>query len=174
MSSASTTTSASFTGQVLFCPTAEICQRHLVLVLPSVFPPLPLSLHSSLQINQPKASALPLAELDCKIIFKRVVQPHWVRSVYKKAHKNQVGQIYLLFLSWFLPFVLQSAKSLQGNKDSRILWVKDDFLLTTGFDMVRTSKVRHMTSLFLYPFPFSPNCTSLRPLIIVFSSGQHI
>uniref|UniRef100_A0A8C6KGN9 Coronin n=1 Tax=Nothobranchius furzeri TaxID=105023 RepID=A0A8C6KGN9_NOTFU len=34
-------------------------------------------------------------------------------------------------------FLLQSAKSLQNNKDSRILWAKDDLLVTTGFDMVR-------------------------------------
>ncbi|XP_032442849.1 coronin-7-like isoform X3 [Xiphophorus hellerii] len=37
---------------------------------------------------------------------------------------------------------VQSAKSLQSNKDSRILWAKDDFLLTTGFDMMRTREVR--------------------------------
>ncbi|KAF0032705.1 hypothetical protein F2P81_014995 [Scophthalmus maximus] len=30
---------------------------------------------------------------------------------------------------------VQSAKSLQNNKDSRVLWAKDDLLLTTGFDM---------------------------------------
>ncbi|TNM97400.1 hypothetical protein fugu_015556 [Takifugu bimaculatus] len=30
---------------------------------------------------------------------------------------------------------VQSAKGLQSNKDSRILWVKDDLLVTTGFDM---------------------------------------
>ncbi|KAM4535896.1 coronin-7-like isoform 1-T1 [Fundulus diaphanus] len=37
---------------------------------------------------------------------------------------------------------VQSAKSLQNNKDSRILWAKDDFLLTTGFDTMRTREVR--------------------------------
>ncbi|XP_073350573.1 coronin-7 [Pagrus major] len=37
---------------------------------------------------------------------------------------------------------VQSAKSLQNNKDSRILWAKDNFLLTTGFDMMRTREVR--------------------------------
>uniref|UniRef100_A0A3Q2PC43 Coronin n=1 Tax=Fundulus heteroclitus TaxID=8078 RepID=A0A3Q2PC43_FUNHE len=37
---------------------------------------------------------------------------------------------------------VQSAKSLQSNKDSRILWAKDDFLLTTGFDTMRTREVR--------------------------------
>ncbi|XP_060945712.1 coronin-7 [Limanda limanda] len=37
---------------------------------------------------------------------------------------------------------VQSAKSLQSNKDSRILWAKDDFLLTTGFDMSRSREVR--------------------------------
>lgn len=37
---------------------------------------------------------------------------------------------------------VQSAKSLQNNKDSRILWVKDDRLLTTGFDMMRSREVR--------------------------------
>ncbi|KAM6913724.1 coronin-7 [Lycodopsis pacificus] len=37
---------------------------------------------------------------------------------------------------------VQSAKSLQNNKDSRILWAKDDFLLTTGFDMMRSREVR--------------------------------
>ncbi|XP_029293414.1 coronin-7-like isoform X1 [Cottoperca gobio] len=37
---------------------------------------------------------------------------------------------------------VQSAKSLQNNKDSRILWAKEDFLLTTGFDMMRTREVR--------------------------------
>ncbi|GLD66185.1 coronin-7-like protein [Lates japonicus] len=37
---------------------------------------------------------------------------------------------------------VQSAKSLQNNKDSRILWAKDDFLLTTGFDMMRGREVR--------------------------------
>ncbi|XP_054891009.1 coronin-7-like isoform X1 [Poeciliopsis prolifica] len=37
---------------------------------------------------------------------------------------------------------VQSAKSLQSNKDSRILWAKDDFLLTSGFDTMRTREVR--------------------------------
>ncbi|KAM9346479.1 coronin-7 [Symphorus nematophorus] len=37
---------------------------------------------------------------------------------------------------------VQSAKSLQSNKDSRILWTKEDFLLTTGFDMMRCREVR--------------------------------
>ncbi|XP_008281999.1 coronin-7 isoform X1 [Stegastes partitus] len=37
---------------------------------------------------------------------------------------------------------VQSAKSLQSNKDSRILWVRDDRLLTTGFDMTRSREVR--------------------------------
>lgn len=37
---------------------------------------------------------------------------------------------------------VQSAKILQGNKDSRILWVKDDFLLTTGFDMMRNREAK--------------------------------
>lgn len=37
---------------------------------------------------------------------------------------------------------VQSAKSLQSNKDSRILWAKDDLLLTTGFDTMRTREVR--------------------------------
>ncbi|XP_030592272.1 coronin-7-like isoform X1 [Archocentrus centrarchus] len=37
---------------------------------------------------------------------------------------------------------VQSAKSLQSNKDSRILWTKDDLLLTTGFDMMRSREAR--------------------------------
>ncbi|XP_047213086.1 coronin-7-like isoform X2 [Girardinichthys multiradiatus] len=37
---------------------------------------------------------------------------------------------------------VQSAKSLQSNKDSRILWAKDDLLLTTCFDMMRAREVR--------------------------------
>ncbi|XP_035471368.1 coronin-7 [Scophthalmus maximus] len=37
---------------------------------------------------------------------------------------------------------VQSAKSLQNNKDSRVLWAKDDLLLTTGFDMIRTREVK--------------------------------
>lgn len=37
---------------------------------------------------------------------------------------------------------VQSAKSLQNNKDSRILWAKEDLLLTTGFDMMRTREVK--------------------------------
>ncbi|XP_044038262.1 coronin-7 isoform X2 [Siniperca chuatsi] len=37
---------------------------------------------------------------------------------------------------------VQSAKSLQSNKDSRILWAKDDLLLTTGFDTMRGREVR--------------------------------
>ncbi|XP_059204248.1 coronin-7 [Centropristis striata] len=37
---------------------------------------------------------------------------------------------------------VQSAKGLQNNKDSRILWAKDDFLLTTGFDMMRGREAR--------------------------------
>ncbi|KAM7371985.1 hypothetical protein PAMP_009185 [Pampus punctatissimus] len=40
---------------------------------------------------------------------------------------------------------LLSAKSLQNNKDSRILWAKDDLLLTTGFDMVRKSPAQMRT-----------------------------
>ncbi|KAF6732541.1 Coronin-7 [Oryzias melastigma] len=37
---------------------------------------------------------------------------------------------------------VQSAKSLQSNKDSRILWAMDDLLVTTGFDMMRSREVR--------------------------------
>ncbi|XP_054861305.1 coronin-7-like isoform X3 [Amphiprion ocellaris] len=37
---------------------------------------------------------------------------------------------------------VQSTKSLQSNKDSRLLWVKDDRLLSTGFDMMRSREVR--------------------------------
>lgn len=37
---------------------------------------------------------------------------------------------------------VQSTKGLQNNKDSRILWTKDDLLLTTGFDMMRGREVR--------------------------------
>ncbi|XP_068191934.1 coronin-7-like isoform X1 [Antennarius striatus] len=37
---------------------------------------------------------------------------------------------------------VQSTKGLQNNKDSRILWAKDNFLLTTGFDMVRSRELR--------------------------------
>ncbi|XP_061568464.1 coronin-7 [Cololabis saira] len=37
---------------------------------------------------------------------------------------------------------VQSAKSLQSNKDSRIMWAKDDLLVTTGFDTMRSREVR--------------------------------
>ncbi|XP_041823554.1 coronin-7-like isoform X1 [Melanotaenia boesemani] len=37
---------------------------------------------------------------------------------------------------------VQSAKCLQNNKDSRILWATDDLLVTTGFDMMRSREVR--------------------------------
>lgn len=37
---------------------------------------------------------------------------------------------------------IQSAKSLQSNKDSRILWAIDDLLLTTGFDTMRNREAR--------------------------------
>uniref|UniRef100_A0A8C6TFY4 Coronin n=1 Tax=Neogobius melanostomus TaxID=47308 RepID=A0A8C6TFY4_9GOBI len=37
---------------------------------------------------------------------------------------------------------IQSTKGLQNSKDSRILWAKDDLLLTTGFDMMRGREVR--------------------------------
>ncbi|XP_029015319.1 coronin-7-like isoform X1 [Betta splendens] len=37
---------------------------------------------------------------------------------------------------------VQSAKGLQNNKDSRVLWAKDDFLLTSGFDMMRGREVK--------------------------------
>ncbi|KAM6957237.1 coronin-7 [Aplochiton taeniatus] len=38
---------------------------------------------------------------------------------------------------------VQSASSLQSNKDSRVLWVRDsDQLLTTGFDTMRSREVR--------------------------------
>ncbi|XP_075999218.1 coronin-7 [Genypterus blacodes] len=37
---------------------------------------------------------------------------------------------------------VQSAKSLDNNKDSRIMWTKEDFLLTTGFDMMRSRELR--------------------------------
>ncbi|KAA0706139.1 Coronin-7 [Triplophysa tibetana] len=36
----------------------------------------------------------------------------------------------------------ECAQGLLGNKDSRILWVKDDNLLTTGFNQVRQQEVR--------------------------------
>ncbi|XP_037544478.1 coronin-7 [Nematolebias whitei] len=37
---------------------------------------------------------------------------------------------------------VQSAKCLQNNKDSRILWTKEDQLLTSGFDMMCSREVR--------------------------------
>ncbi|KAM3597362.1 uncharacterized protein V6R79_003588 [Siganus canaliculatus] len=37
---------------------------------------------------------------------------------------------------------VQSAKSLDSNKDSRILWTKDNFLVTTGFDMMRNREAK--------------------------------
>lgn len=38
---------------------------------------------------------------------------------------------------------VQSAKGLQSNKDSRIVWVKDsDHILTTGFDQIRSREVK--------------------------------
>uniref|UniRef100_A0A8D3C150 Coronin n=1 Tax=Scophthalmus maximus TaxID=52904 RepID=A0A8D3C150_SCOMX len=37
---------------------------------------------------------------------------------------------------------LTPVQSLQNNKDSRVLWAKDDLLLTTGFDMIRTREVK--------------------------------
>lgn len=37
---------------------------------------------------------------------------------------------------------VQSTKGLQNNKDSRILWTRDELLLTTGFDMMRGREVR--------------------------------
>ncbi|XP_034047254.1 coronin-7-like [Thalassophryne amazonica] len=37
---------------------------------------------------------------------------------------------------------VQSVKSLQSNKDSRILWTKDDLLVTTGFDTMRNREAR--------------------------------
>lgn len=37
---------------------------------------------------------------------------------------------------------VQSTKGLQNNKDSRILWARDELLLTTGFDMMRGREVR--------------------------------
>lgn len=37
---------------------------------------------------------------------------------------------------------VQSAKSLQNNKDSRVLWTKDELLLTTGFDMMRNRELK--------------------------------
>ncbi|XP_057200954.1 coronin-7 [Triplophysa rosa] len=40
------------------------------------------------------------------------------------------------------PSAVQCAQGLLGNKDSRILWVKDDHLLTTGFNQVRQQEVR--------------------------------
>lgn len=69
--------------------------------------------------------------------------------------------MFYLFLIWFLTFVLQSAKSLQGNKDSRILWVKDDYLLTTGFDMVRNSKVCHLSQVLV---PYNTSIFEVFPL----------
>uniref|UniRef100_A0A667Z2I9 Coronin n=1 Tax=Myripristis murdjan TaxID=586833 RepID=A0A667Z2I9_9TELE len=37
---------------------------------------------------------------------------------------------------------LTPVQSFQNNKDSRVLWAKDDHLLTTGFDMMRSREVR--------------------------------
>lgn len=37
---------------------------------------------------------------------------------------------------------VQSTKGLQNSKDSRILWTRDDLLLTTGFDTMRGREVR--------------------------------
>ncbi|XP_029944965.1 coronin-7-like isoform X1 [Salarias fasciatus] len=37
---------------------------------------------------------------------------------------------------------VQSAKCLQNNKDSRVLWTKDELLLTTGFDMMRNRELK--------------------------------
>ncbi|KAF4092609.1 hypothetical protein AMELA_G00022710, partial [Ameiurus melas] len=41
-----------------------------------------------------------------------------------------------------LTAVQQSAQVLYSNKDSRVLWVKDDYILTTGFNQNRQQEVR--------------------------------
>lgn len=48
----------------------------------------------------------------------------------------------------------QSAKSLQSNKDSRILWAKDELLLTTGFDTV---SFHYLLSLFVFFYGYQHN-----------------
>ncbi|TWW70010.1 Coronin-7, partial [Takifugu flavidus] len=52
------------------------------------------------------------------------------------------GVWQMLVFSSNLSFLQKSAKGLQSNKDSRILWVKDDLLVTTGFDMMRCREVK--------------------------------
>lgn len=58
--------------------------------------------------------------------------------------------IYSLCLWWvdvslcFCPS--QSATCLESNKDSRVLWTKDDLLLTTGFNMVRNMETHGRVS----------------------------
>lgn len=37
---------------------------------------------------------------------------------------------------------VQSAKSLHNNKDSRVLWTKEEFLVTTAFDMMRNRELK--------------------------------
>lgn len=167
MSSASTTTSASFTGQVLFCPTAEICQRHLVTVPAVCLPSLP-------QASSHQSVASPLS-CDGNSNAVSHLKLWFSHRLNKSKRANFRLHVFCCSNFSFLTFVLQSAKSLQGNKDSRILWVKDDFLLTTGFDMVRNPKV--ITSLFLFSFPLHscvptsdhylskpPQCNTFSPL----------
>jgi len=114
-------------GQVLFWPTAGICQRLRGIVL-SVFP---LSLTCKSFTHHPHCYLNDTSKLFFKYRFyrkgkdiKKLGSISWVRCI---SFEN---------VALFVP---QSAKSLQNNKDSRILWVKDDLLLTTGFDMVSTA-----------------------------------
>uniref|UniRef100_A0A4W6BNK7 Coronin n=1 Tax=Lates calcarifer TaxID=8187 RepID=A0A4W6BNK7_LATCA len=64
---------------------------------------------------------------------------------------------------------LTPVQSLQNNKDSRILWAKDDFLLTTGFDMMRGREVRLWDSRKLSS---SVSTVSLVSDVVMFCSAQ--
>ncbi|KAG8006964.1 Coronin-7, partial [Nibea albiflora] len=86
-----------------------------------------------------------------RVVCRLEMRCHWIYSPPSTLNFNIITGLCAIFLKDKMLRVfdpraqltpVQSAKSLQSNKDSRILWAKDDFLITTGFDMMRSREVR--------------------------------
>lgn len=114
---------------------------------PAVCLPSSPCVTSLVPANQSVSGVFATFDSTCLIyhIFKAVLQPQTKQIRQTSKSFRIMSHIFFIALFWCITFVLQSAKGLQGNKDSRILWVKDDFLITTGFDMVRSVKVCHLS-----------------------------
>ncbi|KAL1278804.1 hypothetical protein QQF64_025477 [Cirrhinus molitorella] len=104
--------------------------------------------------STPKRSLTPYSSVtlqpDRSILQLHKQRHHWCGSSYSECHCQQI-RLTVDIPHWHLSAHLyktltdlcaEVVQGHQGNRDSRVLWVKDDNLLTTGFNQMRQQEVR--------------------------------